>query len=172
MTTTEIEKSKLNIHSLTEKQYEGLETVSETDLYIVDPQFNGNKFVGTDAAGNLIEKDALQGVQLAGTDLIPDANNKVNIPLATNDSVGVLKGNPAFGTVMSNSTLCVQKCTETEIKNKNTNYKPVVAADIDIAIREGLGNNSLTWTDAYKTSARNTIDAAQTTILVDWVETA
>jgi hypothetical protein len=171
--TTEVEQSKLNIHVLTQNQYEGLPSVSDTELYIVDPQFQGGKFLASDTNGDIIEKDALEGVQLAGTDLTPDANNKVNIPLATNDSVGVLRGNPAFGTTMSNSTLCVQRCTENDMKNKNTNYKPVVAADIDIAVREGLGNYNTAlrgeWLDTYKEHACDTIGATQTEI-VDWIE--
>ena len=94
--------------------------------------------------------------------------------MATNDSVGVLKGNPAFGTTMSNTTLCVQRCTETEMKNRSSNYKPVAAADIDIAVREGLGNYNTTskgvWTDAYKEHACEVIGASQETEIVDWIE--
>ena len=170
--TTEVEQSKLNIHVLNQNQYEGLPSVSDTELYIVDPQFQGGKFLASDANGDIIEKDALQGVQLNGTDLTI-TNNKVNIPLADNSNVGVLRANPAFGTTMSNTTLCVQRCTETEMKNRSSNYKPVAAADIDVAVREGLGNYDTTnkgvWTDAYKEHACETLGATQTEI-VDWID--
>ena len=51
--------------------------------------------------------------------------------------------------------------TEAEITDKTNNSKPISPKRLDIAIREGLGNNSLTWTDTYKSSARNTIGAGQ-----------
>ena len=53
-----------------------------------------------------------------------------------------------------------------------TGRKVVVPSNLDVAIREGLGNNPLTWTDAYKTSARNTIgaEAKATVYTMDDVE--
>lgn len=168
MTTTEIEQSKLNIHSLTEKQYEGLETVSETDLYIVDPQFNGNKFVGTDAAGNLIEKDALQGVQLNGTDLAI-TDNKVNIPAAAQNKLGVVATASNFGTAYS-TALYLVKATNDEVTAKTHNYKPIVPANLELAVKTGVTANTLPLTDSEKQAASNWLGIG--TAFVDWVETA
>lgn len=111
----------------------------------------------------------IQGVQINGTDLTPDANNKVNIPYATNNDLGVVRGNQSFGSYMSNGTICTWKASDSELVAKIQNYKPIVPANLDVAIREGLGNNSLTWTEAYKTSARNTIGAGAKTIIREWV---
>lgn len=45
--------AQLNIHSLTQTQYNGLETVSPTDLYIVDLELQKNAIVTTDENGEL-----------------------------------------------------------------------------------------------------------------------
>lgn len=110
---------------------------------------------------------AIQGVQINGTDLTPDENNKVNIPVATGSVFGVVKCVATYGISAPNGAgiPTIVKATDADITEKDNNYKPIVPANLDLAVREGLGNNSLTWTDAYKTSARNTIGAeAQSTI--------
>ena len=124
---------------------------------------NANAFA-TSAQGSKADS-ALQGVQINGADLTPDTNQKVNIPLATNSDLGVARANQSFGTYMSNGTMCIWKASGDEIVAKTQNYKPIVPSLVDKAVMEGLGNNALTWTDAYKASARNTIGAeAQSTI--------
>lgn len=45
--------AQLNIHNLTQTQYNGLETVSPTDLYIVDLELQKNAIVTTDENGEL-----------------------------------------------------------------------------------------------------------------------
>lgn len=55
--TTEVEQSKLNIHVLNQTQYEELPSVSDTELYIVDPQFQGGKLLATSGNGDIIESD-------------------------------------------------------------------------------------------------------------------
>ena len=111
---------------------------------------------------------AIQGVQINSTDLTPDANNKVNIPVAGQNSLGVVATASNFGTAYS-TALYLVKATDAEILAKTHNYKPIVPANLDKAVMEGLGNNSLTWTDAYKSSACNTIGASQQTIFRDWI---
>lgn len=115
---------------------------------------------------------ALQGVQIDGTDLTIDANKKVEIPMAggTKATAGVIWTTMSQGLQFGTTTgakgrLEIYAAQENHLIAKNQKYTPVVPANLDIAIREGLGNNSLTWTEAYKTSARNTIGAeAQSTI--------
>lgn len=107
----------------------------------------------------------IKGVQVNGTDLTPNTDKKVNIPSATNTSYGVVKASQSFGTYMSNGIMCTWKATAAEVVAKTQNYRPIVPSLVDKAVMEGLGNNSLTWTEAYKESARNTIGAeAQATI--------
>lgn len=113
---------------------------------------------------------AVQGVQINGTDLTKDVNNKVNIPVGTSSVLGVYKVNPNQGiSAYSAGDLVIISATESEIIAKTHNYKPIVPSKLDIAIREGFGNNSLTWTEPYKTSARNTIGAGAKTIIREWV---
>ena len=172
--TTEVEQSKLNIHVLNQNQYEGLSSVSDTELYIVDPQFQGGKFLASDANGDIVEKDALQGVQINGTDLTI-TDDKVNIPVGTSSVLGVYKVNPNQGiSAYSVGDLVIISANENEITAKTHNYKPIVPHKLDVAVREGLGNydtvNKGVWTDAYKEHACETIGASQETEIVDWIE--
>lgn len=113
---------------------------------------------------------AIQGVQVNGTDLTKDINNKVNIPKASNSTLGVVQTNGSYGIEISNNGyIATIPAAEATLVAKLNGRNVVVANNLDIAIREGLGNNSLTWTDAYKTSARNTIGAGAKTIIREWV---
>ena len=113
---------------------------------------------------------ALQGVQVGGTDLTPDANKKVNIPIASANNIGVAKINTVYGIgITSNGELRTYAATDAEIESKSNTAKPIVPSALNKAVMEGLGNNSLTWTDAYKTSARNTIGASRVSF-VDWID--
>lgn len=108
-------------------------------------------------------------VQVNGTSVV--TSGVANIPVATNSDLGVIRANQSFGTYMSNGTMCTWKASDAEIVAKTQNYKPIVPSLVDKAVMEGLGNNSLTWTDTYKANARNTIGAGQTTVVfVDWVD--
>lgn len=94
------------------------------------------------------------------------SNKIANIPLASNSTtLGVVKTNYAtFGVGVDNAgTLYISGASESQLQAKSSGYKPVVASNVDIAVREGLGNNQLTWTEAYKESARNTIGAESKT---------
>lgn len=131
---------------------------------------NSNSFA-TSAQGTKADS-ALQGVQINSTDLTIDANKKVNIPVTSSSVFGVVKVNPNQGiSAFSGGDLTTIGANETELVAKTQNYKPIVPSKLDVAIREGLGNNSLTWTEAYKTSARNTIGAGDgnKTIIREWV---
>lgn len=108
----------------------------------------------------------VNGVQLNGTDLTPDeTTNKVNIPKATTSALGVVQGNASAGiSINSAGVMSISKASDSNIEQKSSNFLPIVPTSLDKAIMEGLGNNSLTWTDAYKQSARNTIGASQVVI--------
>lgn len=113
---------------------------------------------------------ALQDVQVNGTSVV--SGTTANIPVGTNSVFGVYKVNPNQGiSAYSAGDLVIISANENEIIAKTQSYKPVVPNKLDIAIREGLGNNSLTWTEAYKTSARNTIGAGDgnKTIIREWI---
>ena len=122
------------------------------------------------AAQGATADSALQGVQVNGTDLTPDTNNKVNIPKASNSTLGVVQTNGSYGIEISaNGYIATIPAAEATLVAKLNGRNVVVANNLDIAVREGLGNNSLTWTDAYKESARNTIGAGAKTIIREWI---
>lgn len=47
----------LKINRLNKSQYDNAESLNNNELYLVDPQFNGNKILKTDASGNIVESD-------------------------------------------------------------------------------------------------------------------
>lgn len=111
---------------------------------------------------------AIQDVQVNGTSVV--SGTTANIPVGTSSVLGVYKVNPNQGvSAFSSGDLCIISASEQEITAKTQSYKPIVPNKLDIAIREGFGNNSLTWTEPYKTSARNTIGAGAKTIIREWV---
>lgn len=113
----------------------------------------------------------ISGVQINSTDLTPDTTtNKVNIPKASTSDFGVAKINTAYGIgITANGELRTSAATDAEIESKINTAKPIVPSVLNKAVMEGLGNNSLTWTDAYKASARNTIGAGTADVeFVDW----
>lgn len=115
------------------------------------------------------QANVLEGVQINGTDLTIDVNKKVNIPVAGDNVYGVGKISPVYGVAITGGSFSVYPASEAIITAKTNGYLPIVSSNLDVAIREGLGNNSLTWTGAYKTSARNTIGATRVSF-VDWID--
>lgn len=131
---------------------------------------------GATVTGQSFTTNATSNVEidLGNTSLVDDVkvnntsivSNKIaNIPLASSDAFGVVKTDSSKGISVTSGVLETIKASDSEIVAKTQNYKPIVPSLVDIAVREGLGNNTLTWTDTYKASARNTIGAeAQATI--------
>lgn len=113
---------------------------------------------------------AVSGVQINGTDLTPDATtNKVNIPYASTSAHGVVKIVSTYGIGSNaNGQIYIMNPTDTQIETRS-GFIAITCSKIDKAVMEGLGNNFLTWTDAYKTSARNTIGATRVSF-VDWTD--
>lgn len=84
-------------------------------------------------------------------------NNKVNYTdYATANKAGLSKlvGTYGIQTIDSVGTAGILKATEAELIAKTNNYKPVVPSNLDIAVREGLGNSKLEWSETYKENAR------------------
>ena len=117
------------------------------------------------------QANVLEGVQINGTDLTIGVDKKVNIPKATSSSLGVIAVGSGLAIQSGNGSVYVVAATESNLINKLNASNPVVSTNLNIAIREGLGNNNLTWTEAYKTSARNTIGAGDgnKTTIRDWI---
>lgn len=120
----------------------------------------------------------IKGVQINGTDLTPDANNKVNIPKAVSgqETLGVVKAKDAgYGvTVRSDGQLTTNPGDWAKYNNATTapnSWLPIVTKDLLLGMKAFLGTiitgstSNLTWNDTEKTAARNTLGAeAQATI--------
>lgn len=121
----------------------------------------------TDVEIDLGNTGLVDDVQVNGTTIVTD--KIANIPVATTSALGVIMVGAGLGLSINQSTgnISIQKASDAEIIAKTNNYKAIVPVNLDVAVREGLGNNSLTWTDAYKSNARNTIEATQV-VLKDW----
>ena len=121
-----------------------LDTTVKTDLVSAINEVN------TTASGKVSD------VQLNSTSVV--TNGVANVPKASANDYGVIK----IGTglqIQSNGQVYLVKATDAAIIAKTNNVNPIVPDTLDVAIREGLGNNSLTWTEQYKTNARTTIGA-------------
>ena len=49
--------NQLKINRLNKSQYDSAASLNNNELYLVDPQFNGNKLLKSDASGNIVESD-------------------------------------------------------------------------------------------------------------------
>lgn len=110
---------------------------------------------------------AVQDVQVNGSSVT--MSGVANIPKATSSSLGVIAVGSGLAIQSGNGSVYIVAATESNLINKLNASNPVVSTNLNIAVREGLGNNNLTWTDAYKTSARNTIGATRVSF-VDWTD--
>lgn len=118
------------------------------------------------------QANVLEGVQINGTDLTIDVNKKVNIPLAAAGVYGVVRANTSFG-IGSNALgyLYIQTPTDTQVTDKSSANVALVLSKIDLAVKSGVTANSITLTDAEKTSARDWIGAGDgnKTIIREWI---
>jgi len=153
----EVTSSGLPNYKPTGTTYNGTpSTVLETEELEVGAvyYFDSEKWVLQKSGGG----GKVQDVQINGTTIVAANTGIANIPIAGSE-LGVVK--PGSGLVINSTTgsISVNKASNSAIEGKSEAYNPIVPANLDKAVMEGLGNNSLTWSDAYKTSARNTIGA-------------
>lgn len=81
-------------------------------------------------------------------------NNKVNYTdYGDNSKAGLLQVGAGLS-VTNTGILRTYAATETQLIQKTDAYRPVTSSNLDIAIREGLGNNKLEWSETYKENAR------------------
>lgn len=83
-----------------------------------------------------------------------------NTDYATSSKAGLVRTNTSYGTQMSGQYIMTYPATSSEVTSKSNNYKPITPKTVDYAVKAGLGNSSLTWSETEKTKARNVIDAA------------
>jgi len=138
-------------------------TYDDNNMYqveLADPLVVGSSGSGLsiDLETNELKTDIRQ-IQFNGVTQTP-VNGSINIPYGSYSAPGLVKLYAQFGIgVGGNGIINIIKATDSEIETKTETYKPIVPNNLNKAIMEGLGNNSLTWTDQYKSNARATIGA-------------
>lgn len=80
---------------------------------------------------------------------------------ATGQKAGVGLSSSSFGVFRStsNNYWTIKKASNSEIDAKTDEYKPIVPSNLDYAVKSGLVDNKLTWTDEEKAGARTLIGA-------------
>lgn len=90
------------------------------------------------------------------------SNKVANIPIAStnNAQLGLVQNSTSNGiSVFQGGFLGLVAATDTQIEQKSNASRILKPNQIDKAVMEGLGNNSLTWSNTYKANARTTIGA-------------
>ena len=83
---------------------------------------------------------------------------------ASASAAGLVKTSNTYGVSMSGSNLQVYKASSTDIVSKKHNYRPIVPSTLDIAVKAGLANSKITWSETEKQKARKLIGVSQS----DW----
>lgn len=86
-----------------------------------------------------------------------------NTDYATSEKAGIAKINLAYGININNQTLTILKASDNEIKGKGNLYRPIVPANLDLAVKTGVTTNTIELTDDEKTSARTWLGAVGNT---------
>ena len=119
--------------------------------------------VGQTVAVDIVDKNGIP-IKWKGVSL----NEFVkNTQYATYSTAGLVRALNSYGVSMSDSNLQIYKATSTDIASKTHNYRPIVPSTLDIAVKAGLANSKITWSDSEKQKARNLI-GAKSNILMDW----
>ena len=78
---------------------------------------------------------------------------------ATSEKAGIAKINLAYGININNQALTILKASDNEVKGKGNLYRPIVPANLDLAVKTGVTTNTIELTDDEKTSARTWLGA-------------
>ena len=103
-----------------------------------------------------------------GIDYFTDAD-KQEIATAASEMIGqatgtkqglvMVNGENGIGVNTEDGSLYIKSATEAEINDKTHSYNPIVPNNLNYAVKAGLTSNSITLTEAEKTSALNWIGA-------------
>lgn len=80
---------------------------------------------------------------------------------ATGDTAGVVKVHRNYGIYLRDDTLAIASAGTHEIDVKSNGMKPIVPENLDYAVKMGITDNKLEWTDEEKTNACNLINAVE-----------
>lgn len=104
------------------------------------------------------DKAPVTDVQINDSTIVD--NGVAKIPKATSASLGVVKAGNGLETT-SDGAISTKTATDEEIVAKTNANDVIVPSKIDKAVKEGLGNSSLTWEESYKQKARTVIGAQE-----------
>lgn len=83
--------------------------------------------------------------------------------IATSEKAGIAKINLAYGVNINNQALTILKASDNEVKGKGNLYRPIVPANLDLAVKTGVTTNSIELSEDEKTSARTWLGAVGST---------
>ena len=74
--------------------------------------------------------------------------------IATSEKAGIAKINLAYGVNINNQALTILKASDNEVKGKGNLYRPIVPANLDLAVKTGVTTNTIELTADEKASAK------------------
>ena len=83
--------------------------------------------------------------------------------IATSEKAGIAKINLAYGININNQSLTVLKASDNEIKGKGNLYRPIVPANLDLAVKIGVTTNTIELSEDEKANAKNWLGYATPT---------
>ena len=160
------------------------ETLTALESSVTNPSVGDAYGVGSSEPYNIyiytgingwVNNGALQGAKgedghtpEKGIDYFTDAD-KQEIATAASEMIGqatgtkqglvMVNGENGIGVNTEDGNLYIKSATEAEINDKTHSYNPIVPNNLNYAVKAGLTNNSITLTEAEKTSALNWIGA-------------
>ena len=160
------------------------ETLTALESSVTNPSVGDAYGVGSSEPYNIyiytgingwVNNGALQGAKgedghtpEKGIDYFTDAD-KQEIATAASEMIGqatgtkqglvMVNGENGIGVNTEDGSLYIKSATEAEINDKTHSYNPIVPNNLNYAVKAGLTNNSITLTEAEKTSALNWIGA-------------
>ena len=160
------------------------ETLTALESSVTNPSVGDAYGIGSSEPYNIyiytsingwVNNGALQGAKgedghtpEKGIDYFTDAD-KQEIATAASEMIGqatdtkqglvMVNGENGIGVNIEDGSLYIKSATEAEIDGKSHSYNPIVPSNLNYAVKAGLTSNSITLTEAEKTSAVNWIGA-------------
>ena len=94
----------------------------------------------------------VEDVQVNGTSIVTDGI--ANIPVATNDNLGVVRTNSTYGIYVTNGTLAINNASESDIKSGTNSAKPLTPNREHMSVFYGLAKAS---GDTTQSASDNTV---------------
>lgn len=114
---------------------------------------------GTDVHDEYIWIEENNKYEYVGTTAVDLTDYVKNTDYATSEKAGIAKINLAYGININNQALTIFKASDNEIKGKANLYRPIVPANLDLAVKTSVTTNTIELTDDEKTSARTWLGA-------------